>query len=63
MLRIKGWDRGSKVSYLEDGKHAAGRDVVAVDESQSVGDRVPHALNRATRTAKPDILFGILAEG
>lgn len=28
---------------LEDGEHAPGGDLVAVEEAQGVGDRVPHA--------------------
>mmetsp|Transcript_40101 Transcript_40101/g.99783 ORF Transcript_40101/g.99783 Transcript_40101/m.99783 type:complete len:424 (-) Transcript_40101:413-1684(-) len=35
----------------EDGKHAARRDVVAIDEAEGVRDRVPHAVDRAARAA------------
>ena len=40
-------------TYLEDGEHAPGRDVVAVDEAERVGDRVPHARDGAPRSPLP----------
>mmetsp|Transcript_22946 Transcript_22946/g.48391 ORF Transcript_22946/g.48391 Transcript_22946/m.48391 type:complete len:312 (-) Transcript_22946:138-1073(-) len=36
----------------EDGEHAPCRDVIAIHESQSVGDRVPHAIERSARSAE-----------
>ena len=39
---------------LEDGEHASGGGVVAVQEAQGVADRVPHALDRSPRAAFGD---------
>lgn len=43
---------------LEDGEHAAGADVVAVNEAQRVRNGVPHAVNARTRPPMGDEPIG-----
>ena len=49
---------GADGKELEDGEHAAGADVVAVDEAEGVGDGVPHALDGAAGAAEGEEPLG-----